>query len=283
MTTFGIDVSAYQSGLDLTHAADQGYQFAIAKVTEGSGYRDPHFAEFHRQAKAAGMLFAAYHFLHDGDVASQVANLAAALGRVKVPVMIDCEPSGSSRPTMAHAHQFRQLCKQRGIDVTLLYLPGWWHSQIGSPSLRGWRTVQSAYPSSRHAYGSELYPGDGGSGWAAFGGHGPFLWQFASTGHIDGYSGNVDLDAFKGDRAHLAREGVFRDYDGHPDHKRAKKAPKPAPTHAPVPDARTEHKPEPRPQHAVHDLEHLHGKPARKRLGRRLANRIRRAFHLKEK
>lgn len=229
MSTLGFDVSHYQSGLDVGSAKRQGYEFVIAKCTEGTGYADPAYDAFRKAAQANGMLFAAYHFLSHGNAAGQAALLAEHIGDKTIPVMLDVEANGA---TVADARDFRAACKRRGITVSLLYLPHWYWQRLGSPSLAGWRLVSSAYPSSAHAHGSKLYPGARGSGWAAYGGTKPVLWQFASTGKIDGYAGNVDLDAFEGSRAQLAALGVFKDY-GHA--KPAPKPPKPKPAPKPAP------------------------------------------------
>src|SRR5437764_15359986 len=101
-TTFGIDICHFQAGLQLANVKHTGYECVIAKATEGRSYRDPSFPSFRDQAKSAGLLFAAYHFLRsDVAIADQAANLAHWIGDKSIPVAIDCEPTGSgwtSRP-----------------------------------------------------------------------------------------------------------------------------------------------------------------------------------------
>ena len=213
MTTFGLDVSHYQPPTQLRLAGDhlsaQGYAFVMAKASEGATYADPAYGQFRDAARRAGMLFAAYHFLSHGNFAAQAAKCSGVVNDPDIPVMIDLEAYGA---TLADAAAFRSEMSKRGYRVTLLYLPHWYWQRIGSPSLAGWTLVSSAYPSSKHAYGSALYPGDNGSGWEAYGGVTPTIWQFASSGQVDGYAGNVDLDAYKGTRAELAAAGLFHDF-----------------------------------------------------------------------
>lgn len=56
----GIDVSSYQSGLDVSTTAAQ---FVVIKATEGTGYVNPHCDTHYQQAKASGKLRGVYHFL----------------------------------------------------------------------------------------------------------------------------------------------------------------------------------------------------------------------------
>ncbi|HET8536109.1 MAG TPA: GH25 family lysozyme [Solirubrobacteraceae bacterium] len=233
--TFLLDVSNFQAnGLDLDgdNLRAQGYVAVIPKASEGATFRDSTFAGYRAQAEREGMGLAAYHFLSTAPAAEQAKTCASVVGDPSVPIMIDLEAHGA---TMKDARAFRSAMKALGYHVALLYLPHWYWQRIGSPSLRGWRVVSSAYQSSRHLYGSALYPGANGTGWQPYGGVKPFIWQFASSGRVDGYSGNVDLDAFEGTEAELRKSGAFLwpDAAAKPAHPR-KPAPAPAPA-APAP------------------------------------------------
>ena len=57
----GIDVASYQSA-DLTAHAKAGSQFAIVKVSEGTGYRNPKGASQIKSAIANDMMPMGYHF-----------------------------------------------------------------------------------------------------------------------------------------------------------------------------------------------------------------------------
>ncbi len=59
----GIDVSRYQGDIDFREVREAGTQFVFMKATEGSDYKDPRFDENWREAKAAGLPRAAYHFM----------------------------------------------------------------------------------------------------------------------------------------------------------------------------------------------------------------------------
>ena len=65
MTTFGIDISAWQKGLNLAQAKAEGIQFAILKAggnDSSKPYKDSQFETFYKQAKANGIPVGSYYF-----------------------------------------------------------------------------------------------------------------------------------------------------------------------------------------------------------------------------
>jgi GH25 family lysozyme M1 (1,4-beta-N-acetylmuramidase) len=215
MTTYGLDVSHFQSGLSLHTAARNGYQFVFLKATEGATYKDASFGHFLAQAQDAKMLTGAYHFLHSSatsSVSAQVANYVAAVPDKSIPVAIDCEPTGASRPTIADASAFRAGLVAHGYKVSLGYFPSWYVAELGNPNLRGFTLWESKYGTDTVGSAHALYPGDTSSRWADIGGAKVGILQFASRDRIPGYGGDVDADAYRGTRAQLAATGWFRDY-----------------------------------------------------------------------
>lgn len=215
MTLYGIDVSHYQSSLSLRTAKEQGYSFAMAKVTEGTGYYDPTYTKFRDEAKAEGLFFAAYHYLRsDSSGDKQAAWCASKLGDKSIPVMVDMESgSGGSTPKMIHCTDFIKGLAVRGVRATLLYLPQWYWEQIGKPGIPALALVSSKYGNNDSGYASALYPGDSSSRWSGYGGKNPLILQFGSKGKYSGYSGAVDINAFRGTVTDLRRQNVFKDYD----------------------------------------------------------------------
>lgn len=214
MTTFGIDVSRYQKGLSLAAAKSQGFDFVAIKATEGRGWRDPEFPAFLAAAKKAGLLTCAYHFVRaDSPAADQAANVARALGENKdLPVALDLEPTGESRPQLAKAKAIRHALEGLGHTVGLLYYPRWYWEQTGRPDLAGWDLWQSAYGNNPARYATVAYPGDESTRWAPYGGEPVSVLQFGSRIKLDGYAGGVDGNAYRGTRADLAARGWFKDY-----------------------------------------------------------------------
>lgn len=215
-TTFGADVSKHQPGLEV---ADIPGDFLIARATFGDLFIDQEYARFRQEAEDEHKLFAAYVFVLAGDderIKRQAALAAKAVDE-KTPIILDLEPTEGSKPTLQMAFKLRQALSFQKRRVSMLYLPEWYHSQIGSPSLQGWPLFASRYPDGfrKGAY-DDIYTRVGandGRGWNRYGGQPPLLWQYTSSAVLRGYTANtVDMDAFRGTRTELANTGLFRDF-----------------------------------------------------------------------
>ncbi len=63
----GLDVSHYDEKIDFSKVRASGFEFCWAKATEGLTYYDKKYSINRVQAKAAGLLFGAYHFFRPGS------------------------------------------------------------------------------------------------------------------------------------------------------------------------------------------------------------------------
>ena len=186
MTIFGPDISSYQHGLNL--AALGSGAFVIAKATEGTYYTDADYEGWRLQAAALHRPFAWYHFLSGEDATAQAAHTAAKVGDGLLPGMLDAEPAGSFRPTLAQIYAYIDAAHAAALNLRLLYLPHWYWEQLGSPDLsgltaRGVSLVSSAYPGGTGSPAA-LYPGDGATGWQSYGGKTPLIYQATSAALI---------------------------------------------------------------------------------------------------
>jgi lysozyme len=196
-TTFYPDVSSAQAGMSLAGAAA-----VCAKVTEGTGYLNPAYAQFKAQAEADGTLFLAYHFLHRGYPAAQAAWCYRHAG--PVPVMVDCEPSPgiASYPQIADLTGFADAYRQLGGTVHLVYLPRWYWAAppreggLGSPALLALAMRRLVLVSSDYLGYTE-----NGPGWQPYGGMTPLVWQYTENAVWNGCL--VDRNAFRGTAAQL--------------------------------------------------------------------------------
>lgn len=189
MTIYYPDISSFQGAISL-----KGTVAVCAKVTEGTGWADPQFAGAVGRAHAAGAWPFAYHFLHAGNPAGQAGWCHAhAAG---LPLMLDFEPSGASKPGMPDATGFIDTFRQLGGVCNLVYLPRWYWQQIGSPALGAFTQRKMGLVSSAYTSYS-----DSGSGWAGYGGMTPSIWQYTDHQPFNGQQ--VDFNAFKGTVAQL--------------------------------------------------------------------------------
>ena len=190
MTIHFPDVSPFQGGIPLAGAVA-----ACLKTTEGSSWSaGKWFTDAVARAHAAGAFPMAYHFLHQGNGAGQAAWCNSRDGGL--PLMLDCEPTGLSKPTVADAAAFVDAYRKGGGVCNLIYFPHWYHGQLGSPSLGPLVSRKMALWSSAYTAYS-----DSGPGWAGYGGMNPAIWQFTDKQAFGGQ--HVDFSAFKGTVAQL--------------------------------------------------------------------------------
>ena len=125
MTVYFPDVSAFQKGISL-----KGAPAAAVKATEGTGWTSSDYSAAIGRARNAGCFAIAYHFLHSGAAAAQAAHAHQVAG--STPLMLDAEPSGSSRPGMGDTLGFIDAYRGLGGTCNLVYFPRWYWGQIGS-------------------------------------------------------------------------------------------------------------------------------------------------------
>jgi len=205
MTVFGPDISSFQHGLDLSRLT--AASFVIAKATEGTYYTDASYPGWRQQAKTLGKTFVWYHFLSGESPAAQAVHTQANVGDTTLPGMLDFEPEGTYRPSLAQAVAYVYAARNAGLNLRLIYLPRWYWQEIGSPDLSflsglGLDLVSSAYPGGSGTPG-QLYPGDSASGWQSYGGLAPALYQYTDRAADGGQS--LDYNAFRGTASDLTR------------------------------------------------------------------------------
>lgn len=228
MTIFTIDVSHHDDDrhggpLDWAKIHASGIDAMCTKVTEADPggsyhYADPSGPRNVANARAAGLaLTGVYHCLSHGDsacIARQVDWLAKMLEQTGAAwAMIDVEPFDelTSRGIAPKIGDVNAFC-DRWAAVTgkplAVYLPKWYWSQLGSPSLSHVKVlVSSDYGANADGTPQVIYTsrgGDTGRGLGAYGGVTPALWQFSSNSNVPGASGQTDANAFRGTLEELA-------------------------------------------------------------------------------
>src|SRR5437764_13043570 len=93
-----------------------------------------------------------------------------------LPVCVDVEKGSGD---VGNAIAFMDAVRAAGHPVPLLYLPQWYWSSIGSPSLAGLPALWSSkYPTTNPAPASVLYQGVPQSYWNGYGGGNVAVLQF---------------------------------------------------------------------------------------------------------
>ena len=198
MSLKGIDISNHQRGLDLSKI---DCDFVIIKATEGKSYVDPSCDTFFQQALSLGKKLGVYHFANNSDNTAQqeadwfIQNTRGYIGKA-IPVLdwednitdnvpwalewlqrveeaYGCKPIIYMSESVVNRHDWSSVANANyGIWVAKYRdnLPDYNYdmSKAGNmPSIKYWSTMA--------------------------------LWQWTSTGRLNGWNGNLDLDVFYGD------------------------------------------------------------------------------------
>jgi lysozyme len=101
-----VDLSHHNSNVDFTKVATQ-VSAVIHKATQGSGFKDPTYAERRKEAMAAGLLWGAYHFGNGSDGAEQAEFFLSNVTPGEDLLVLDFEANATG-PSMSltEAHAF---------------------------------------------------------------------------------------------------------------------------------------------------------------------------------
>lgn len=192
----GIDISEYQRNINLSLVA---CDFVIVKATEGKTYSDPCFFQHIENAKKLGKLLGFYHFArpennnpHD-EVVNFLNSVRGYIGE-GIP-FLDWESSGKYNVGWAKQwlDEFYSLTGVRPLiymseSVTKAY--DW--SRV-APDYRLWvakyRDYEIDYNYDMSRAGNPPKVGY----WTNY-----EMWQWTSSGRLDGYPNNLDCDLFNG-------------------------------------------------------------------------------------
>lgn len=182
----GIDASKYQGNIDWAKVAKDGVRFAILRAgsQDNNGpYVDPYFEKNYTGAKAAGLKVGAYVFTYGKTEDEQNKELNVWLTALQgktfdYPVFVDVEAD-----QLKNVSNLTNLVK-RMMDILDQkgFIPGWYsytnfiNSYIDANALKDYPLWVADY---RDSIG---YKGD------------YMMWQYSSSGTIDGISGDVDLN-----------------------------------------------------------------------------------------
>lgn len=211
MTLWWPDVSNRQWGLPWTVESQQalinflsglhteGFAGVCHKVSEGDDFQDPYWQACRTWCEQNDLSWLGYHYATTDDPASQVGLFVDNNGGPNV--MIDVEAnSGNINNFWALVNAFNNV----GVNVSLAYIPRWYWGNIAEPDLSALPAnqislVSSGYPVGDGGYAADIYTaagGDGGEGWAPYGGATPAGWQFSDSANVGGLF--VDCNAYTG-------------------------------------------------------------------------------------
>ena len=224
MVMRGIDISKWQSGIDLSAV---NADFVIVKATEGIGYVDKSCDGFFQKALSLGKKLGFYHFarptanndpIREADFFYE--NCKGYFGKA-IPIL-DWE--AENKQNVAYAKAWLDRVYQRSGVKPVIYM------SESVANAYNWSSVANAdyglwvakYRDNNQDYNYNM--ANAGSRpkvkcWKFY-----CMWQWTSTGRLNGYSGNLDCNVFYGDGT------TWDKYAG-----KSGTASKPAPAPAPAP------------------------------------------------
>ena len=230
MTMNGIDIASYQSGIDLTVVP---CDFVIIKATQGTGYINPDCDRAYQQAKRAGKLRGTYHYVGGGNAVAEadyyINNIKGYLKDGLLAIDWEAEQN-SAWGNEAYLEQLvRRVIERTGIKP-LIYSMASRYAQVAAVAKRLDCGLWIAEYADMNPTGYQAHPWREGAYACA-------IRQYASTGRLNGWGGNLDLNI-----AYMTREqwAKYVNPGGKPAAAPSKPAPAPAkPAPAPKPAGRT--------------------------------------------
>lgn len=203
----GVDVSAYQPGIDWSAAQADGIEFAIIRIGYGddSYSQDDAWADYNMdECERIGMPYGVYIYSYatsDEHTQSEIAHTVRMLqGRnPEIGVWFDSEENSCLERAGADAlnrfaDTYMEIMQNEYGYRTGLYASKYWLTSIlTNDTLRLYDIWVAQYSNTL------TYDGD------------YKIWQYASDGSVDGIPGNVDMDAMLVDSSDNARMDYVED------------------------------------------------------------------------
>ncbi|MGW8380164.1 lysozyme [Streptomyces sp. ODS28] len=185
-TVEGVDVSSHQGNVNWSTLWNSGVKWAYTKATEGTGYKNPYFAQQYNGSYNVGMIRGAYHFaLPNSSSGAAQANYFVDSGGgwsrdgKTLPGVLDIEYNpygatcyGKSQSAMVSwIRDFTSTYKARtGRDAVIYTTTNWWTQCTGNSAAFG-----ATNPLWIARYASS--PGTLPAGWGYY-----TFWQYTSSG-----------------------------------------------------------------------------------------------------
>ena len=183
----GIDISSYQSGIALTVVP---CDFVIIKATQGTGYVNPDCDRAYQQAKRAGKLRGTYHYVGGGNAVAEadyyINNIKGYLKDGLLAIDWEAEQN-SAWGNEAYLEQLvRRVIERTGIKP-LIYSMASRYAQVAAVAKKLDCGLWIAEYADMNPTGYQAHPWREGAYACA-------IRQYASTGRLNGWGGNLDLN-----------------------------------------------------------------------------------------
>ena len=192
MTMNGIDISSWQSGINLDVVP---CDFVICKATQGVGYVNPDCDRAYQQAKKAGKCLGVYHYASGNDAVAEaeyfLKNIQGYIG--EAILVLDWEAAQNAnfgKCDFTWCKTWLDYVAAKTGVKPMLYIS---QSLMGKFNGIGDYGLWIAQYANYTPTGYQETPWNEGAYTCA-------IRQYSSTGRLSGYGGNLDLNKFYGDR-----------------------------------------------------------------------------------
>lgn len=189
MSKKGIDVSVYQGDINWNAVKSSGIEFAIIRSGYGKdpGQQDKYFLQNIVGAKNAGIHVGIYHYSYalSTEDAKQEANyclsiLKQANTKLDLPIYYDIEDSSiiNNQNSYSRTQMCINFCNQienSGYWAGVYSNLNWFKNYLNTDEIQKRYTIWLAQYNSTNDMDCDI-------------------WQYTSTGNIDGINGNVDMN-----------------------------------------------------------------------------------------
>ena len=201
---FGIDVSKHNGNIDWAKVKESGVNFAIVRVgnrgygAEGNLVTDPKFVDNMKGAISNGIDVGVYFYsqaitekeaIEEADMTIKLIKENGFEGKVKYPIIIDTEKSGGRADSLskdvrtAVVKAFCERVKKSGYEPMIYANKDWLINNLNMNQLESYDVWVAHYNNTNDPIKNPTdYKGK------------YQIWQYTSTGKINGITGDVDLN-----------------------------------------------------------------------------------------
>lgn len=184
MTLKGIDVSLYQGNIDWEKVKKSGIDFAIIKAsqgdTSGSHFKDPKFEYNIKAAYDAGINLGVYHYYKGNETETDyfLSVIKPHFDKISLYAALDVEDGNTlgnytKEQLTEKVKTALSKIKTAGFTPCLYANTNWLNTKVNPSGFAVWEASWGSYKPQR----AQLV-----------------MWQYSSSGTVDGITGSVDLN-----------------------------------------------------------------------------------------
>lgn len=205
----GTDWSEWQAGADAERVSrDNGLSFAMVRTNYGSNHDDAQFHRFCDGFERAGVIVTPYVYPLASDTRGSIDDAVRIIGGRYDRCIVDWEEGSGGGDQLRAAHE---RVWEHGLNTPVVYDPTWYWERQGRPNL-DWMGQSGRIGARWKSWYPDYDPGSfdallkklASYVWSdSRGGISTRIVQFTSSGRLNGWDKNLDLNYFPGSHEEL--------------------------------------------------------------------------------